>query len=207
MRELIAIGAAVLLAGTAAGETIDGCVHQKSGKLRVVAIPGQCKSNEAAISWESEGPPGPAGSAGQDGAQGPQGEAGVSPRYELVGFTTATFKGGDGVLEYTSACHAEFSNSRMCTSKEVLETVNVPTLSGEAWVRPVFVVLPRGTTNSVIADVSGAFTPSSGSTGSMSCDAWRRLTAESGLMVESNGAFDLRNCNDFRSIACCAPPS
>ena len=47
--------------------------------------------------------------------------------HELVGFTTATFTCGQGILSHTLACQAEFgSDTRMCNSVEVMRTVNVP---------------------------------------------------------------------------------
>ena len=36
--------------------------------------------------------------------------------FQLVGFTSATFDGSQGVLGFTLACQAEFPGSRMCTS-------------------------------------------------------------------------------------------
>ena len=86
-------------------DTINGCVNQKTGKLRIVGVPGQCKDGrEAAISWESEGPQGTPGEKGDKGDQGDAGEpAAAPPRFELIGFTTATFAGGEGVLGYTLA--------------------------------------------------------------------------------------------------------
>ena len=74
----------------------------------------------------------------------------MPPRVQLVGFTTAGFQGDEGVLGYTRACQQEFPESRMCTSVEVLETTDVPALSGDAWVRPVSQV-----SDSVALDASG----------------------------------------------------
>ncbi len=49
-----------------------------------------------------------------------------APRFQLVGFTSTTFTGGEGVLGFTLACQVEFVGSRMCTSGEVMNTINVP---------------------------------------------------------------------------------
>ena len=58
--------------------------------------------------------------------------------FELVGFTSTAHLGNEGVLAFTLACQADFADSRMCTSVEVMQTVNVPSgLSSDAWVRPV----------------------------------------------------------------------
>jgi len=51
-----------------------GCVNKSSGEIKIVSTAGQCKSNEALISWNQTGIQGPAGPAGP---QGPQGTAGV----------------------------------------------------------------------------------------------------------------------------------
>ena len=40
----ILIIALLLTPFVARADTINGCVHQKSGKLRLVADPGQCKA-------------------------------------------------------------------------------------------------------------------------------------------------------------------
>ena len=54
-------------------------------------------------------------------------------RFQLVGFTTAALPGDSGLFAFTLACQAEFLGSRFCTSREVVETVDVPTgLSGNA---------------------------------------------------------------------------
>ena len=177
----------------ASADTINACVRQSSGKLRIVGVPGQCKSNEAPISWKSDGAIGPEGPQGPAGPQGPQGNpAPASPRFELVGFTSSTFDGGEGVLGFTLACQAEFSGSRMCNSVEVMETVNVPVgLTGEAWVRPVF----EGEN-----DNSGAIS----SFGNLGCTGWSN-TLHHGLVVNSSGSFRDRQCFEFHSVACCAP--
>ncbi len=49
-----------------------------------------------------------------------------------MGFTTATFQGGEGILGFTKACQAEFPETRMCTSVEVMQTVGVPALPSQA---------------------------------------------------------------------------
>ena len=65
----------------------------------------------------------------------------TSSRIQLVGFTSDTFTGGEGVLGFTEACQVEFAESRMCTSVEVMRTTELPILpeAASAWVRPAFV--------------------------------------------------------------------
>ena len=71
MPSIVFILAIVLLFAPshASADTINACVKQSNGKLRVVADPAQCKPNEGAISWDTEGPQGP---QGPDGPQGPE---------------------------------------------------------------------------------------------------------------------------------------
>ena len=43
--------------------------------------------------------------------------ANALPRFQLVGFTSATFMGGEGVFGYTRECQAEFGDeNRICLS-------------------------------------------------------------------------------------------
>jgi hypothetical protein len=51
----------------------------------------------------------------------------VPARFQLVGFTSATYTGDSGVLGLTLACQDEFPASRMCNSVEVMETTTIPT--------------------------------------------------------------------------------
>ncbi len=115
--------------------------------------------------------------------------------FVLVGFTSTTHLGDTGVLGFTQACQAEFSNSRMCTSVEVMETVNVPAgLGGTAWVQPV-VLGASGT--SVGTDVSGI----RGET----CGGWSsNNTIGAGLTVSGSGQFGIGGCGTQKPVACCA---
>lgn len=57
-------------------QAINGCYHNKNGKLRVVSDISLCKKTELPISWNAggtQGPPGPQGEQGQQGIQGVQG--------------------------------------------------------------------------------------------------------------------------------------
>ena len=121
--------------------------------------------------------------------------------FELVGFTSSMHLGNEGVLELTLACQNDYVDSRMCTSVEVMQTVNVPGgLSGDAWVRPVFV--PNGGASGT-ADASGTTTTSPFS---LTCGGWAGISSF-GLSVNSNGGFNTEsgNCNTTPlAIACCA---
>lgn len=126
-------------------------------------------------------------------------------RFQLVGFTSATYTGDlGGPFGATQKCQIEFPASRMCERREVFETVTLPQgLTGNAWIRlePVFEVF------------------------SASCDQYRRasyihrtidvngtVTSETqrvfsdGILVSENGAVVNWGaaCDAERPIACCA---
>jgi hypothetical protein len=89
LRKGLALGAFLAVLGSVAIATgaipgadgvIDGCYTKSTGALRVIdtegSIPVTCKSSEAALSWNQQGPTGPEGPQGETGPEGPQGETG-----------------------------------------------------------------------------------------------------------------------------------
>ncbi len=190
----------------ASADTINGCVNQKNGKLRIVGVPGQCKTSETLVTWESEGgTTGPQGPQGPAGPAGPQGNPAPAPSsFVLVGFSTGTHVGDDGLLAFSGTCADDIPGSRLCTSLEVLETPNMPSgLTGTAWVRPF--VMPDGTGASGRSNppTCGAWT--NGSSGSfgliMLLDDEPALAPE---LAPYSGFFTSR-CDAPLPIACCAP--
>ena len=60
----------------------------------------------------------------------------TTPRFQIVGFTTATFQGKAGVLAFSLTCGQEIQGARLCSSEEVLESTEIPSdLAGAGWVR------------------------------------------------------------------------
>jgi hypothetical protein len=59
--------------GSAAADEIHACITKTTGQLRVVSTTGQCKSNEAPLTWNVEGPVGPTGPQGPPGVDGQPG--------------------------------------------------------------------------------------------------------------------------------------
>lgn len=153
-----------------------------------------------------------AGVPGPQGEEGPQGEPGLpgadgadGAELELVGFTTATFTGGEGLFGYTLACQAEFPRSRMCRSVEVTNTVNVPSgMTGSAWVRPVFYdhfVSGGGQSNSLV-EISGV--GGARSAYAFNCELWATNVGNTaGLSVSSLGRLDRTTCDTPLAVACC----
>ena len=135
-------------------------------------------------------------------------------RYQLVGFTTETFDGADGVLTMTQGCQVEFGeHARMCNTVEIMETVNIPSSvmarsTTYAWVRPVLV--PGSFYDT---DASGLSTE--GPSGSwllhLSCKGWRFHSvlgvSLTGMTVRGGyraGGFSLDDCPSHREVACCS---
>ena len=55
----VAVCAVFFISATSSfGQVINGCVKQNNGDLRIVSSPGQCRNNEAPISWNATGPAG-----------------------------------------------------------------------------------------------------------------------------------------------------
>lgn len=187
------VAIAFLLTTNASADTINACAKQSNGKLRLVADLGQCRSNEAPISWESQGPQGPAG------PQGPPGEATcAASSFQLVGFTSTTVTPDNGIFALTAECQNEFPSSRICTTVEVYRTVILPDLSGagtaDAWVAPVL----AGQT----IDVTG-FGPGINAQ-NLNCNGFQGGVSF-GLTVNTDGILELQTCTTPLSIACCAP--
>ncbi len=186
----------VLTPPGASADTINACAKQNNGKLRLVADPGQCKDNEAPVSWESEGPQGPAG---------PQGNPAPAPSSSvLVGFSAGTHIGSDGLLAFSGTCADDIPGSRLCTSLEVLETPNMPSgLTGTAWVRPF--VMPDGTGASGRSNppTCGAWT--NGSSGSFGLIMLLDDEPALGPELAPYSGFLTSRCNTPLPIACCAP--
>jgi hypothetical protein len=69
----VVAGAAHALTGSSPA-TINACEQSVSGNIRIVPSAGGCRTNETALSWNTEGPTGP---QGPSGATGPQGDTGA----------------------------------------------------------------------------------------------------------------------------------
>lgn len=69
----VAAASAAYAASDRATSVINGCYSLSTGILRVAS---SCGRDEAAISWNQDGPAGPAGPAGQVGPAGPAGTKG-----------------------------------------------------------------------------------------------------------------------------------
>lgn len=119
---------------------------------------------------------------------------------QYVGITGTAFDGAQGVFTYNLACHAAHPSSRMCTSKEVMETVNPPVVGNPgdtAWVRPT--ISPGSNVSVSLVDVSGQ-------EGGLGCLGWSETEAQ-GLTVQlDTGSFKAdTSCAITLKVACCIP--
>jgi type VI secretion system secreted protein Hcp len=74
---LVAVGAGTYAwAASTDAQTLNACVDNDNGNVRLVAVAGACKKGEHAVSWNTAGPQGLAGSTGPTGPAGAQGPAG-----------------------------------------------------------------------------------------------------------------------------------
>ena len=127
----------------------------------------------------------------------PESSAGA---YRFVGFSDEMMNGGGGFLKRYQACQATYGNeARMCTSKEIMETVNLPdNLVGYGWVQPVFVQ----TIPTYVTDISGA---TQTSPGYLTCQSWINYSSGFGLVMTSNVAFGNYPCTIECYVSCCVP--
>lgn len=151
------------------GEAADiyGCAKMMNGQLRIVSSKSDClKSEKAIVISQSD-----------------------DKKYEFVGFSTAKSIGTVGILKLAQICQADFPNSRMCKSAEIIKTVHVPSATGTGWVQPTIVDS---------ADMSGVTDVPS----NLTCDGWS--VGSLGLTVTTDGKFNQNACSDVLSVACCA---
>jgi len=123
-------------------------------------------------------------------------------QFQLVGFTSGSLPADTGVLGFGASCQAEFAASRMCTSTEVMQTVDMPELSGSttAWVRPI--AQPGSNSGGVVVDASGV---EGQQDYGLSCGGWSLTYPSShGLIVDGKGRFDKITCSQTRRVACCS---
>lgn len=127
--------------------------------------------------------------------------------FEFVGTSAATTTGDVGIFALNNLCSDTFSGARMCTSGEILGTVEPPTLPAAlAWARPTIASMDVESSGSEVIDRdSGVKSFVIG--GRLSCGSWNDASPGiAGLMVGTDdGAFGLAACSSAISVACCAP--
>ena len=119
----------------------------------------------------------------------------VQPK-QLVGFTTADAATTSNYLALTVQCQVEFVDSRICTTKEIVETVNIPTLPSGVSAR----VAPSSY-NSISLDggtskIVEAFVGDVGSTNARCLTVTSNLTSGGGFFVGCSSTSGYK-------VACC----
>jgi hypothetical protein len=137
----------------------------------------------------------------------------ASTLYQFAGFSTDTTPGNasGGLGGMHAMCRDDFGNTaRMCTTKEVLLSSNIPdsyTAGENGWVQPIIVAaLFNSSTNYPQyidfsgAIVEGAFTPTS----AFSCQQWQ-TSAGFGLWFHPPSGIHRETCQNRRRVSCCTP--
>jgi hypothetical protein len=106
---------------------------------------------------------------------------------DFVGTTTATVDGQGHLLGWLPLCRAEYPGSRVCTTRDLVESVQLPAMEvGDAWwVMPYWIDSQH--------EYSGRFNQESAS-----CAVIQVLSDT------PNPIFTAGGCNATRPVACCA---
>jgi hypothetical protein len=119
---------------------------------------------------------------------------------QLVDVTTSEVKGNEGVFGMTALCVAEVSaDSRMCNTAEAWNTVKLPAISNDAWLRPVL-----ESTQAIFYDRT------TGTAGILNLycvnnqDGPWQSTSANGLAIRDDGRIKALGCDTRRPVACCA---
>ena len=131
-------------------------------------------------------------------------EAMVNPVFQ--GFSSTSVDGSAGTRSMKSACNSSFSGSKICTTKEFLNSTynaSASNLSGSAWVFPE--LQGYGANNQAVIDIwSGISDLTSYPEREMTCQGWGSSNSSyRGISVSSTGHFLRTTCNTSQPIACC----
>ena len=127
----------------------------------------------------------------------------ISESKQFIGISTTSHDGDDGILGMNNACHNTFENSRMCTSKDIINSTNINLLgSSEVWVHPTEMLLIGLNTK---MDLKSGFN-SGGDDEGFSCNGWSRNTDINyhGLVISlPKGSFSIKYCDSLLKVSCC----
>ena len=131
-------------------------------------------------------------------------EAMVNPVFQ--GFSSTSFDGSAGTRSMKSACNSSFSGSKICTTKEFLNSTynaSASNLSGSAWLLPE--LQAYGTNNSTVIDTwTGISDTTSYPEREMTCQGWVSSNSSyRGMTVTSIGSFGRTTCDTSLPVACC----
>jgi len=125
---------------------------------------------------------------------------------KFIGVSEDIHDGDDGVMNMNSSCNKSYPGSRMCTSKEILDSYSISnSIKQYAWIKPVLVPVSMSSQFSgdhfFMSDISGK---TSSSEYGMSCRGWSNRAKYYGLSVGvPDGNITLINCKELQPVACC----
>jgi hypothetical protein len=126
-------------------------------------------------------------------------EASSAPVFQ--GFSSTTMDGAYGIFAMAQACSSSFAGSKVCTTREIMNSVyngNASNLSNNAWVLPDLIPLDSGALESTTGRSEG--TP----VNYFACNGWgSNNTNYNGTAVSSAGRIYIQPCNTTQSVACC----
>jgi len=126
--------------------------------------------------------------------------------FDFVGYSSATTTGVVGIQQMHATCQADFPQSRMCSSQEILDSPSLPPAPGpppyeRAWIAPSIRGAVAGPDGARVVDASGL----EANADAVSCDAWRSFTH--GLTYTPNGgtanSISTLSCSTAVPVACC----
>lgn len=133
--------------------------------------------------------------------------------HQLVGYTTVETEANIGIGGMTELCQAEIPDSRICSTREILESVDpIPPITSTSWVLGEYEILsnPTSTTvpflwrekysgNGEAADLLTVLR--------VGCEQFISPSSSYRTVVYggSSGIFFRTSCNGTRPVACCAP--
>jgi hypothetical protein len=121
-------------------------------------------------------------------------DAGIAGAGKFLGFTDVAVDGKTGIMELNRLCNAQFSGSRICTTREIMNDTNPNQrfpFAGWAWVKSIF-------NNPADEFLSGS------SGGQLSCLGWSsNASFDRGLAINSHSNFSQQKCNLLLNISCC----
>ncbi len=128
--------------------------------------------------------------------------AAQSATRQLVGFTNATATGDAGLLVMDRSCYLEFPHSRMCTTDEIVATIDPPLTAGReyAWAHSVLVA-SLASRSSVFDSVGIEY--ELGSNHRPNCAGWAYTGTFGPVIATDSGSASIRPCSDPRRVACC----
>lgn len=117
----------------------------------------------------------------------------------FVGFSSATATGDSGIMELNRLCQISFTGSHMCTTNELMNSVNkgnkTPS-AGTAWIKPFMIFYYQP--SFAVVDIAGF----EGEPRYLSCHGWTDVY-DTGSAIDATGKFSRQACNNSLNIACC----